>query len=310
MALLVMTSLTSMSVVCRGNPMSQNEIHAYIHPRHIDNFGSPFSVQGNLVDIFEDQDGVVVVVGDEEAKEEEEEEKEAWLKFLNSEKSGWKFFGDMVYRTHELKALESFTAPSQAAFSTTEDRLREKNEDQMDTIDASPKTSGAEAGRSKKTPAPWKSVGEGLKSADSRGHEESTKKTDQTRSKPKTYGILPKPSPPSAVSTSSSSLAYSSYASLAPPTTTPTSLISSSSSSSSSTSSSLTPHHRQKRFIGHNIRSLAVPISIFNYLGYLPIRIPGLPYHIDPPLPDYTVYRPVHNIPLHRPYYVRRRRKY
>lgn len=34
------------------------------------------------------------------------------------------------------------------------------------------------------------------------------------------------------------------------------------------------------------IRSLAVPISLFNYLGYLPMRLPGVPYHVDSGSPD------------------------
>ena len=29
------------------------------------------------------------------------------------------------------------------------------------------------------------------------------------------------------------------------------------------------------------------------------MRIPGLPYHIDPGVPDYTKYRPVNDIPVY-----------
>ncbi|XP_068219784.1 uncharacterized protein [Palaemon carinicauda] len=59
-------------------------------------------------------------------------------------------------------------------------------------------------------------------------------------------------------------------------------------------------HHRQKRFIHpYKLRLIAVPVSIFNYLGFLPIKIPGLPYHDDLPPPDYTYYNTVQDLRSH-----------
>ncbi|KAF2364224.1 hypothetical protein FHG87_005018 [Trinorchestia longiramus] len=51
---------------------------------------------------------------------------------------------------------------------------------------------------------------------------------------------------------------------------------------------------RKKRFI--SLRNVALPLSIFHYLGFLPMRVPGVPYHIDPGLPDYTVYEPYNDL--------------
>ena len=56
------------------------------------------------------------------------------------------------------------------------------------------------------------------------------------------------------------------------------------------------PRSRKKRFVFSSLRNIAVPISIFHYLGFLPMRVPGLPFHIDPGLPDYTVYEPYNEI--------------
>ncbi|XP_066980359.1 uncharacterized protein [Macrobrachium rosenbergii] len=56
-------------------------------------------------------------------------------------------------------------------------------------------------------------------------------------------------------------------------------------------------HHRQKRFVTpYKLRLIAVPVSIFNYLGFLPIKIPGLPYHDELPPPDYTYYNTMHDL--------------
>lgn len=58
------------------------------------------------------------------------------------------------------------------------------------------------------------------------------------------------------------------------------------------------PHSRQKRFIvGSKLRTIAVPLSIFNFLGFLPVRVPGLPYHNDLPSPDYSYYNTIHELP-------------
>lgn len=56
-------------------------------------------------------------------------------------------------------------------------------------------------------------------------------------------------------------------------------------------------HHRQKRFISpKKLRIIAVPLSVFNFLGFLPVRVPGLPYHRDLPPPDYTYYNTQYEI--------------
>jgi len=65
-------------------------------------------------------------------------------------------------------------------------------------------------------------------------------------------------------------------------------------------------HRRSKRFLlpKQKYRVVAVPLSVFNFLGFLPVRIPGLPFHNDLPSPDYNPYRTTHEVPLR----VRRRR--
>lgn len=66
------------------------------------------------------------------------------------------------------------------------------------------------------------------------------------------------------------------------------------------------PHRRQKRFIlGNKLRTIAVPLSVFNFLGFLPVRVPGLPYHNDLPSPDYSYYNTMYEI-----YVPRRRRRF
>lgn len=68
------------------------------------------------------------------------------------------------------------------------------------------------------------------------------------------------------------------------------------------------PHSRSKRFwLGpkQKLRSVAVPVSIFHFLGFLPLQIPGLPYHTDLPNPDRYPYQTTHDIPLR----VKRRRQ-
>ncbi|XP_064094986.1 uncharacterized protein LOC135207263 [Macrobrachium nipponense] len=61
--------------------------------------------------------------------------------------------------------------------------------------------------------------------------------------------------------------------------------------------SDVTRHHRQKRFVTpYKLRLIAVPVSIFNYLGFLPIKIPGLPYHDELPPSDYTYYNTMHDL--------------
>lgn len=66
------------------------------------------------------------------------------------------------------------------------------------------------------------------------------------------------------------------------------------------------PHRRHKRFIlGNKLRSIAVPLSVFNFLGFLPVRVPGLPYHNDLPSPDYSHYDTTYEI-----YIPRRRRRF
>lgn len=58
--------------------------------------------------------------------------------------------------------------------------------------------------------------------------------------------------------------------------------------------------HRDKRKI-FKLRNVALPLSIFHYLGFLPMRIPGMPYHIDPGLPDYTPYKPYNQLSYQEP---------
>ena len=80
-----------------------------------------------------------------------------------------------------------------------------------------------------------------------------------------------------------------------------------------SQSKSNIPHSRQKRFI-FKLRNIALPLSIFHYLGFLPMRVPGLPYHVDPGLPDYTKYEPYNELvypePALRNRSYRRKKKY
>nr|XP_045620735.1 uncharacterized protein LOC123771943 [Procambarus clarkii]XP_045620736.1 uncharacterized protein LOC123771943 [Procambarus clarkii] len=67
------------------------------------------------------------------------------------------------------------------------------------------------------------------------------------------------------------------------------------------------PLKRQKRFIMEkDLRSFVVPLSIFNYLGFLPVRVPGLPYHSELPSPDYSYYETTYDIKT--PY--RRKRRF
>lgn len=57
------------------------------------------------------------------------------------------------------------------------------------------------------------------------------------------------------------------------------------------------PHKRQKRStFGKKLRAFVLPLSIFNYLGFLPVRVPGLPYHSELPSPDYSYYDTVYEI--------------
>ncbi|KAK4323975.1 hypothetical protein Pmani_005362 [Petrolisthes manimaculis] len=68
-------------------------------------------------------------------------------------------------------------------------------------------------------------------------------------------------------------------------------------------------HKRQKRFTFKNkLRSIAVPLSVFNFLGFLPVRVPGLPYHNDLPSPDYSYYNTMHEVYV--PQHYRRRKGY
>ncbi|XP_063598851.1 uncharacterized protein LOC134775302 [Penaeus indicus] len=62
------------------------------------------------------------------------------------------------------------------------------------------------------------------------------------------------------------------------------------------------PHSRQKRFLSKvgKLRTIVVPLSIFNFLGFLPMRVPGLPYHNELPPPDYTYYNTIHELPQKR----------
>ncbi|XP_047484721.1 uncharacterized protein LOC125036272 isoform X2 [Penaeus chinensis] len=62
------------------------------------------------------------------------------------------------------------------------------------------------------------------------------------------------------------------------------------------------PHSRQKRFLSKvgKLRTIVVPLSIFNFLGFLPMRVPGLPYHDELPPPDYTYYNTIHELPQKR----------
>lgn len=56
-------------------------------------------------------------------------------------------------------------------------------------------------------------------------------------------------------------------------------------------------HSRQKRYtLKHKLRSIAVPLSVFNFLGFLPVRVPGLPYHNDLPSPDYSHYETKYDV--------------
>ncbi|XP_050713064.1 uncharacterized protein LOC126996549 [Eriocheir sinensis] len=56
-------------------------------------------------------------------------------------------------------------------------------------------------------------------------------------------------------------------------------------------------HRRQKRYtIKHKLRSIAVPLSVFNFLGFLPVRVPGLPYHNELPSPDYGHYETKYDV--------------
>ena len=56
-------------------------------------------------------------------------------------------------------------------------------------------------------------------------------------------------------------------------------------------------HKRQKRYtLKYKLRSIAVPLSVFNFLGFLPVRVPGLPYHNDLPSPDYSRYNTKHDV--------------
>lgn len=68
-------------------------------------------------------------------------------------------------------------------------------------------------------------------------------------------------------------------------------------------------HKRQKRFTFKNkLRSIAVPLSVFNFLGFLPVRVPGLPYHEDLPSPDHSYYNTMHEVYI--PQHYRRRKGY
>lgn len=62
------------------------------------------------------------------------------------------------------------------------------------------------------------------------------------------------------------------------------------------------PHSRQKRFLTKTgkLRTIVIPLSIFNFLGFLPMRVPGLPYHSELPPPDYTYYNTIHELPQRR----------
>ncbi|MPC49610.1 hypothetical protein E2C01_043418 [Portunus trituberculatus] len=56
-------------------------------------------------------------------------------------------------------------------------------------------------------------------------------------------------------------------------------------------------HTRQKRYtLKYKIRSIAVPLSVFNFLGFLPVRVPGLPFHNDLPSPDYSHYETKYDV--------------
>jgi len=61
-------------------------------------------------------------------------------------------------------------------------------------------------------------------------------------------------------------------------------------------------HSRSKRFLPpkQKWRAVGVPVSVFNFLGFLPVRIPGLPFHKDLPSPEYQTYRTTHEMPLRR----------
>ncbi|XP_063886072.1 uncharacterized protein LOC135114220 [Scylla paramamosain] len=62
-------------------------------------------------------------------------------------------------------------------------------------------------------------------------------------------------------------------------------------------SDSTQAHKRQKRYtLKYKIRSIAVPLSVFNFLGFLPVRVPGLPYHNDLPSPDYSRYETKYDV--------------
>lgn len=60
-------------------------------------------------------------------------------------------------------------------------------------------------------------------------------------------------------------------------------------------------HKRYKRYtLKHKLRSIAVPLSVFNFLGFLPVRVPGLPYHNDLPSPDYRKYNTKYDVYIPR----------
>lgn len=78
------------------------------------------------------------------------------------------------------------------------------------------------------------------------------------------------------------------------------------------------PHYRrQKRHTFRTkLRSIVVPLSVFHFLGFLPMRVPGLPYHNDLPSPDYYYYNTMYDFhhypPSHdkKKLYKRRNRRY
>lgn len=60
-------------------------------------------------------------------------------------------------------------------------------------------------------------------------------------------------------------------------------------------------HRRQKRYtLKTKLRSIAVPLSVFNFLGFLPVRVPGLPYHNELPSPDYGHYETKYDVYIPR----------
>jgi len=66
--------------------------------------------------------------------------------------------------------------------------------------------------------------------------------------------------------------------------------------------------HRDKRKI-FKLRNVALPLTIFHYMGFMPMRIPGMPYHVDPGLPDYNPYKPYNTLDYQEPP-LRNRSKY